>query len=157
MKAHTDPERRAILKTAALAGTASLVNGVPLASYVIAPALIKGRDTWFDFGPVETPAAGSIKMLQYKFMAKDGWVVLPRKGIVWAKTEADGRLTIFSAACTHVNCTVNWREESKSFECPCHSGRFDANGQPIAGPPTKPLAILEHKVEGGLLLVRLPA
>jgi Rieske Fe-S protein len=157
MNGETDVVRRALLKTATLAGTASLVSGVPLVSYVISPALTRPPAAWVNFGPVEPLAAGSVKMLSYKFLVKDGWVVLPKKGIVWAKTEADGRLTIFSAACTHLDCTVTWRDEAQGFECPCHSGRFDADGRPIAGPPTRPLAILEHRVEDGTLLVRLPA
>jgi len=37
----------------------------------------------------------------------------------------------------------------------CAVARFDADGRPIAGPPTEPLAVLEHKVENGNLQVFL--
>lgn len=157
MEGQGNSQRRAFLKMAALAGTTAVVSGVPLASYVISPSLQKGIGIWANFGAVENLMSGGMKMLSYKFMVKDGWLVLPQQGVVWAKTEADGRLTIFSSACTHLSCAVSWQEEAKRFACPCHSGRFDANGQPIAGPPTKPLAILEHKVEDGNLLVFLPS
>jgi Rieske Fe-S protein len=50
---------------------------------------------------------------------------------------------------------VIWQEDAKIFECPCHSGRFDSNGQPIAGPPTKPLIVLENKIEDNNLMVYL--
>jgi Rieske Fe-S protein len=151
-----NPERRAFIKVAALAGTATVISGVPLATYVTAPALRDGLGRWVNFGAVGDLKPGSMKMLSYEFMARDGWLVLPQKGFVWAKTKADGALTIFSSSCTHLSCAVGWREDTGVFECPCHSGRFDANGQPLAGPPVKPLAVLEHKIEDGRLLVFLP-
>ena len=146
-------ERRAFIKTAVLSSFAVALTGFPLASYLIAPALKKGAGKWVDFGPVENFQPGSIEMLPYEFMVKDGWQVLPQRGFIWAKTEANNQIHVFSSTCTHLACNVIWREELKIFECPCHSGRFDANGQPIAGPPTKPLSVLEHKIEEENLLV----
>ncbi len=148
-------ERRAFIKTAALFGGAAMVTGIPLASYFIAPALNKGTGKWIDFGNVEDIESDSVAMISYEFLIKDGWLVLPQRGFIWAKTEAGNKLTIFSSTCTHLSCNVIWREEAKVFECPCHAGRFDINGQPIAGPPAKPLPILEHKVEDGKLLAFL--
>jgi len=74
---------------------------------------------------------------------------------VWAKTETGGKIKVFSSTCTHLACNVIWQEEEKIFLCPCHSGRFDADGRPIAGPPTKPLSVLEHKIEDDKLMVYL--
>ena len=150
-----NPERRAFIKVAALAGTAAVISGVPVVTYVTAPALRGGLGRWVDFGVVGALKPGSMQRLSYEFMAKDGWLMLPQKGFVWAKTEASGTLRIFSSSCTHLSCSVGWREETGEFECPCHSGRFDANGQPLAGPPVKPLVVLEHKIEDGRLLVFL--
>jgi Rieske Fe-S protein len=150
-----NPERRTFIKTIALTGVAAVVTGVPLASYVIAPSLNKGTGRWFDFGPVEDLNPGAVEMLSYEFMVKDGWLVLPQRGFVWAKTEDGGKLRVFSSTCTHLACNVIWREEEEIFVCPCHSGQFDANGKNIAGPPTKPLAVLEHKIEDGNLKIFL--
>jgi len=148
-------ERRNFIKTAALTGVAAVVTSVPLATYLIAPSLKKGTGKWLDFGPAEDLTPGSVEMLSYEFMVKDGWLVLPQRGFVWAKTESRGKLLVFSSTCTHLACNVIWQEEEEIFVCPCHSGRFDANGKNIAGPPTKPLAVLEHKVEEGNLKVFL--
>jgi len=148
-------ERRGFIKTAALFGFAVTLTGIPLASYVIAPALKKGTGKWVDFGAVQDLNPGSIEMLSYEFMVKDGWQVLPQRGFVWAKTETAGKIHIFSSTCTHLACNVIWREEEEIFECPCHSGRFDINGQPIAGPPTKPLSALAHKIQDEKLMVYL--
>jgi menaquinol-cytochrome c reductase iron-sulfur subunit len=150
-----NPDRRVFIKTAALAGGAALATGVPLASYFIAPALSKGTGKWIDFGALEELEPGRVAMLPYEFLIKDGWLVLPQRGIVWAKTETGDKLTVFSSICTHLSCNVIWQEEAGVFECPCHAGRFDVNGQNISGPPTKPLNVLEHKVENGKLLAFL--
>jgi Rieske Fe-S protein len=147
------PGRRAFFKTAALAGVAVALTGVPLLSYVIAPALKKGTSKWIDFGPAENLKPGEIEMLSYEFMVKDGWLVLPQRGFVWAKISGPEKITVFSSTCTHLACNVIWRKEKERFECPCHSGYFDINGQPVSGPPSKPLVVLDHKMEEGILKV----
>ena len=148
-------DRRTFIKTAALCGGVISLAGIPLASYFIAPALKKGTGKWVDFGAAEDLTPGSIEMLSYEFMVKDGWQVLPQRGFVWAKTEAVDNIHIFASTCTHLACNVIWREDQKIFECPCHSGRFDIDGRPIAGPPTKPLSVLKHKIQDENLLVYL--
>ena len=155
LKDSIDTERRAFIKTAVLAGGTAVVAGIPLTSYFIAPALNKGTGKWVDFGKVEDIEPDSVAMLSYEFLVKDGWQVQPQRGIVWAKTEPGDKLTIFSSICTHLSCNVIWLEEDNVFECPCHAGRFDADGKPIAGPPTKPMTILDHKVEDGTLMAFL--
>ena len=145
--------RRTFLKTATLSGCAALVAGIPLATYFISPALKAGADKWIDFGPVEDLEKGTFTMLSYEFMVKDGWLVLPQRGFIWVRADTENKQTIFSSTCTHLACNVIWQEETGVFECPCHSGRFDAEGQPIAGPPTRQLSVLEHKVEDGNVFV----
>ncbi len=146
-------ERRAFIKTTILAAGAVLLPGFPLISYFVAPALKKATGKWVDFGTVNDLTPGSMEMLTYEFMVKDGWLVLPQRGFVWAKIEEDHDIKIFSSTCTHLACNVIWQEESSFFICPCHSGRFDSEGNPIAGPPTKPLSTLEHKIDEDKLLV----
>jgi Rieske Fe-S protein len=34
---------------------------------------------------------------------------------------------------------VEWNESQHSFICKCHGGVFNEKGDPIAGPPKKPL------------------
>lgn len=150
-----DTKRRDFLEAAALSGIVVLVTGIPLASYVIAPALNKGIGKWIEFGTEESLSLGTVTMRTYDFMAKDGWLVLPQRGFIWIRSEPDRRLTVFSSTCTHLACSVVWRETEKIFECPCHSGIFDAEGRPISGPPRRPLEVLKHKIEDGKLMVFL--
>jgi len=50
-----------------------------------------------------------------------------------------GELRAFSAVCTHLNCTVQYRSDLSHIWCACHNGHFDLKGQNIAGPPPRPL------------------
>jgi len=147
--------RRDFIKTAALTGCAAFLTGIPLATYAIKPVLQKSAGRWIDLGAVEDLEPDNFTMLSYEFMFKDGWLILPQRGLVWAKTVGNNRIKVFSSTCTHLACNVIWREEAWVFECPCHSGRFNAEGEPIAGPPARPLSVLDHKVEDGNLMVYL--
>ncbi|RDC56148.1 FAD-dependent oxidoreductase [Pedobacter chinensis] len=50
-----------------------------------------------------------------------------------------GKVTALSPVCTHAGCIVNWNPEEKSWDCPCHGGRFSTSGTVITGPPRKNL------------------
>ncbi len=41
--------------------------------------------------------------------------------------------------CTHQGCNVRWVEDQQIYLCPCHEGKFNAEGQPIYGQPREPL------------------
>lgn len=58
-------------------------------------------------------------------------------------------LLAFSQKCTHLGCVVFWAPEEGRFECPCHEGLFDLSGEPIAGPPERPLGRIEVEVRNG--------
>jgi cytochrome b6-f complex iron-sulfur subunit len=57
---------------------------------------------------------------------------------------ADGKLRAFSAVCTHLDCTVQYRSDLERIWCACHNGMYDLNGRNISGPPPRPLT--EYKV-----------
>lgn len=44
-----------------------------------------------------------------------------------------------SARCTHLGCLVVWNRDHRMFLCPCHGGKFDAEGRNVEGPPPRPL------------------
>jgi len=66
---------------------------------------------------------------------------------------ASGELRAFSAKCTHLDCTVQYRPDTKQFYCACHEGHFDDAGINVAGPPPRPLDVFELKEEGGKLVL----
>jgi cytochrome b6-f complex iron-sulfur subunit len=51
----------------------------------------------------------------------------------------DGQFRAFSAVCTHLDCTVQYKPDEKLIWCACHNGRYDLNGKNISGPPPAPL------------------
>lgn len=44
-----------------------------------------------------------------------------------------------SRTCTHLGCRVNYLEDKKLIECPCHQSRFTTRGTLISGPAKKDL------------------
>jgi Rieske Fe-S protein len=147
--------RRAFLTTSLLAGGAVVLVAIPMVSTVVLPSLKKGVGKWIDFGKAEKLIPDDFSMLSYEFMVKDGWIDLPQRGFVWAKTDDKDGVRVFSSTCSHLACNVIWNKDTRMFECPCHTGRFAPDGQPVAGPPKKPLFLLPHKVEEGKLLVHI--
>ena len=66
----------------------------------------------------------------------------------------DGELHAFKAICTHLGCTVQFRDDKQCIYCACHGGEYDAStGKNIAGPPPKPLAPLKASVTDGKIIV----
>jgi cytochrome b6-f complex iron-sulfur subunit len=66
---------------------------------------------------------------------------------------AAGDLRAFSAVCTHLSCTVQYRPDLGNIWCACHNGRFDLNGQNIAGPPPRPLETYVVNVRAGQIVI----
>ena len=74
-----------------------------------------------------------------------------RPGIL-VRTPA-GELRAFSAVCTHLNCTVQYRADIGHIWCARHNGHFDLSGQNIAGPPPRPLDAFVVNVRGTQIVV----
>ena len=64
-----------------------------------------------------------------------------------------GDLRAFSAVCTHLNCTVQYRADVSHIWCACHNGHYDLNGKNIAGPPPRPLDPYVVNVRGDQIVV----
>jgi Rieske Fe-S protein len=64
-----------------------------------------------------------------------------------------GELRAFSAVCTHLNCTVQYRADLSHIWCACHNGHFDLNGKNIGGPPPRPLDAFVVNVRGNQIVV----
>ena len=58
-----------------------------------------------------------------------------------------------SARCTHLGCLVVWNRDHHMFLCPCHGGKYDAEGRNVEGPPPRPLDLLTLRLDDNGFLV----
>ena len=58
-----------------------------------------------------------------------------------------------SAVCTHLGCIVVWNRDHHMFLCPCHGGKFDADGQNVEGPPPRSLDLFAIRLDDNGSLV----
>lgn len=65
----------------------------------------------------------------------------------------DGGVIALWHRCTHLGCTVPWREDEGQFKCPCHSSVFSNVGEVISGPAPRPMDIFPIEIENGQVLV----
>jgi Rieske Fe-S protein len=60
----------------------------------------------------------------------------------------DGQVKAFGAVCTHLDCTVEYREAKGDIFCNCHDGVYDLNGRNVSGPPPRPLEAYNVTLRG---------
>ncbi|MEJ2501891.1 MAG: Rieske (2Fe-2S) protein [Gemmatimonadota bacterium] len=65
----------------------------------------------------------------------------------------EGELRAFSAMCTHLECTVQYRDDLRHIWCACHNGHFDLSGRNIQGPPPSPLVQYDVHERGDAIIV----
>jgi cytochrome b6-f complex iron-sulfur subunit len=74
------------------------------------------------------------------------------KPVIVVRTN-DDEVRAFAATCTHLDCTVQYRNDMELIWCACHNGKYDLNGRNIAGPPPRPLDEYRVIVQGEEILV----
>jgi cytochrome b6-f complex iron-sulfur subunit len=67
---------------------------------------------------------------------------------------AEGEYHALSATCTHLSCTVQYRNDLHQIWCACHNGLYDLNGRNVAGPPPRPLEVFQVNLRGDDVVVR---
>ena len=67
---------------------------------------------------------------------------------------ADGDYRAMSATCTHLSCTVQYRDDLREVWCACHNGKYNLDGRNISGPPPRPLEAFDVQVKGEEIFVR---
>lgn len=140
-------ERRRFLCAMAGGGAAALgaVTALPLVRYV------------GDFRPTpppdfivlekadRDPPPGKSRMFMYGSIP----------GLLLRTLPPEGELRVFVATCTHLNCTVGYRDEQNCIFCACHEGYYDTAGEVVSGPPPAPLRRFFSKPKGDKLIIAL--
>lgn len=135
-------------------GAIAAVSTVVLARFTIGPSFRKDRSQWVEVeleNPREESATFTRVVLEYE--TKDGWLTAKAKKLAYLKRVRKDEVIAISAGCSHLGCIVTWDEEQKIFKCPCHEGKFDAEGRVISGPPPTPLKRHKTKVDGGKIFL----
>jgi cytochrome b6-f complex iron-sulfur subunit len=83
-----------------------------------------------------------------------GTVSHVQKGRFYISRLEDGGFLALWHSCTHLGCTVPWREDEGRFHCPCHSSIFTTVGEVVSGPAPRPLDIFPMEIVGGELVVK---
>jgi Rieske Fe-S protein len=93
------------------------------------------------------PEVNSIKAgLNNEFQANSSKIIkFGRTPVILIKTE-DNQYKALSAGCTHLDCIVQYKKDTKQILCACHNGIYDLNGRNVSGPPPRPLEQYDVKV-----------
>lgn len=135
--------RRRLLDALLSGGFVAFLGAVfyPVMRYLTPPAVheaVAGSVTAAKLGDVK-PNSGKV----FRFGSKPGLLV----------RLSSGEWRAFSAVCTHLQCTVQYRADLERIWCPCHNGQFDLTGKNVSGPPPKPLEAYEVAVKGDEVVV----
>jgi Rieske Fe-S protein len=136
--------RREFIKgaTAVIGGMITALIGLPTIAYLIDPALKESaKEAWIPIGKLADMPVGKPTPFAFTRVQVNGWerTSTSHGGFVIRKSEDPKDLLILNSRCTHLGCTVNWKDEAKAFLCPCHDAKFDATGKVLGGPPPRPL------------------
>jgi Rieske Fe-S protein len=131
-----------------IGGTIAAASSVVLTTFAVGPSFKNEKAKWIEV-ELETGAdkEAGFERVVLEYETKDGWLTSTERTLAYAKRTKEGEVIAISAGCTHLGCIVTWNEDEKIFQCPCHDGRYDADGKVIAGPPPAPLNRHKTKVE----------
>jgi Rieske Fe-S protein len=87
------------------------------------------------------------------FTQRDGWREVVSAQSVYVNRTGDGQFEVLSAICPHLGCSVSWQKSQDEFVCPCHGGRFAADGRHVSGAPPRGMDHLHTRVNGDKLQV----
>jgi Rieske Fe-S protein len=156
MGKESDVNRRKFMEIGiySITGAITVVSGVALARFAVGQSFRKEKVKWIE---VELDDSGesnpNFSRVVLEYEKKDGWLTTSAKSLAYIKRVKEDEVVAISAGCTHLGCIVTWDEDQKIFKCPCHDGRYDAEGRVISGPPPRPLRRHKTKIEDGRILL----
>jgi Rieske Fe-S protein len=133
----TQPSRRwvnVLLGSGLAASVASFIY--PALRFIIPPAVAESTSRSVVAAKADELKRNSGKI--FKFGSKPALLV----------HTVDGTYRAFSAVCTHLSCTVQYRDDLHQIWCACHNGLYDLEGRNVSGPPPRPLEAFEVHVQG---------
>ena len=135
--------RRSVLNYLLGTSTIATLGAIlyPVIRFMVPPRIVESSGSSVVAAKVNEikPNQGKI----FKFGSKPGLLV----------QTPEGEYRAFSAICTHLDCTVQFKPDEKLIWCACHNGRYDLTGKNISGPPPRPLEEFKVNARGDEIVV----
>ncbi len=134
---------------------APIVAGVAV---IAAPLRQKGAAVEVNLTPLDALAVGAApRLFQIVTDRRDAWTQFPKQavGSVFLLRTSETEVVAFHSSCPHLGCAVEFRDEIKSFYCPCHDSAFATSGE-VQGksPSLRGLDTLKVEVREGAVWVK---
>ncbi len=137
-----------------IGGTIAAASSVALATFAVGPSFKKDKSKWIEVElEADADKDAGFERVVLEYDTKDGWLTSTERTLAYVKRTGKGEVIAISAGCTHLGCIVTWDEDKNIFQCPCHDGRYDADGKVVAGPPPGPLNRHKTKIEDETIFV----
>ena len=128
-------------------GALGLATAYPMLRYILPPEAQAPESTSVSAAKVGDIKPNGSKI--FKFGNSPALLVLKPGGDPLNASD----YAAFTAVCSHLNCTVQYREDLEEIWCACHNGHFDLNGNVISGPPPKGLTQFRVAIKGEEIFV----
>jgi menaquinol-cytochrome c reductase iron-sulfur subunit len=156
MGKESEVNRRKFLEVGIFAITGSIVtvSSVALARFAVGPSFNKEKSKWIEVDledVLDENSSVGRAVLQYE--TRHGWLARQEKALAYVRRTEEDEIIAINATCTHLGCIVSWDDDLQIFKCPCHDGRYDADGKVISGPPPAPLRRHKTKIEDGKIFL----
>jgi Rieske Fe-S protein len=127
--ARSEFNRRGFLDALLAVGFVSTAVAIvyPVSRFLIPPASGEPATASASAGKAAALKPNSARI--FKFGSRPGIVV----------RTADGDVRAFTAVCTHLDCTVQFKQDTAQLWCACHNGTYDLGGNVVSGPPPRAL------------------
>lgn len=101
------------------------------------PLVSDNSGVWLAVAPVTAIPVGSVRRFSSPSI------------VGYVRHTASG-FSALSGVCTHMGCLLQWNGGARTFDCPCHGGRFTEDGASAPGSAViyKPLPALKTKIDG---------
>ena len=135
--------RRTVLDRLLGAWAAGVVGSIlyPVVRYLVPPDVPEAATATVSGGSAASLAPNSGRIVPFGSAP-----------VILVRTPA-GELRAFSATCTHLDCTVQYRPDFEHVWCACHNGHYDLEGRNVAGPPPRPLTPFDINLNGDEIVI----
>jgi len=132
-----------------LSAWGAAIVGIPIIGFVLSPLIQKPPQLWRAVGAADRFKVGETVEVTFLDPSPLPWSGVSAKTAAWLRREGEQEYIAFAVNCTHLGCPVRWLPNADLFMCPCHGGVYYQDGSVAAGPPPRPLAQYDVRVENG--------